>query len=225
MRNVHAASPDHALGDGTITRAQPMQPATYKRRSYISSPETQQRIIRQFMLILGVGIILGLANAYVIASFSHVDIVVLPDASPLETSLAVLYMASLAMASLGVMLLLAVFYSHRIGGPVFKIVGALQRMADGDLRGRVRLRDTDLLDDVALAVNEVGMSLGRALREIDESVAGLRDNRHLDESARQRVAAIDAVLRRYAAVLPSCQTQVAAPAEHSDAMSLKRIPD
>ena len=205
-----------------LARGQHELALMHKRRSYISSPETQQRIVRQFMLVLGVGMALGLANAYVIASFSHLEIVVLPEASRLEMWLALTYMASMALASFGVVLLLAVFYSHRVGGPVFKIVGALQRLADGDVRGRVRLRETDLLDDVALAVNEVGMSFGRTVREIDASVTALRASGGLGAAGEPHVAEIERVLRRYGAVLPSVQEESTAVGAPREAMTFGR---
>ncbi len=193
-----------------------------KRRSYISSPETQHRIVRQFMFVLGVGIILGLSNAYVIASFSHVEIVVLPDATPLETTLALIYMASLAMASLGVVLLLALFCSHRVGGPVFKIVAALQNMAGGDLRGRVRLRDTDLLQDVALATNEAAMNFQRALRRVDASVGRLRREQVRDPVVAESLAEIEAVLEEFGALTPAVKETPKIGSTHGKVMSLQR---
>lgn len=166
----------------------------YKRSSYISSPETQQRIVRQFMLMLALGVALGLANAYVIASYAQIEVRFLPGVSPAETTIAFIYMGSLGMASLGIVLLLAVFSSHRIGGPVFKIVDSLRRLADGDLRARVRLRETDLLGDVAQAVNEVGIGLGRRVRELDEAVAALRKCPGLPAEAGHKLDEVETAL-------------------------------
>lgn len=214
-------SPSSASGEAP-GRVRPALTRLRKRRSYISSPETQHRIVRQFMFVLGVGIVLGLCNAYVIVSFSQVEIVVLPDATPLVTTLALLYMASLAMASLGVVLLLALFYSHRIGGPVFKIVGAMQRVAGGDLRGRVCLRDTDLLQDVALATNSVTITFQRALRDIDGSVGRLRAGEPVDAAADESLAEIEAVLAEFGSLSPTVAETPRIGQGHGEVMTLRR---
>ena len=215
------SSPSSTSGEA-IGRVHTGMALMRKRRSYISSPETQHRIVRQFMLVLGLGIVLGLCNAYVIVSFSHVEIVVLPDATPLETTLALLYMASLAMASLGVVLLLALFYSHRVGGPVFKIVGAMQRVADGDLRVRVRLRDTDLLQDVAAATNGVTVNFQRALREIDAGVARLRARGSLDGDGDESLAEIEAVLAEFGALTNTAVERPRIGEGRGEVMTLRR---
>lgn len=50
---------------------------------------------------------------------------------------------------------LAIFLSHRIAGPIYRIKKTLEEVAAGNYRARLRLRKTDELQDVAEAVNKV----------------------------------------------------------------------
>ncbi|MFH1790536.1 MAG: methyl-accepting chemotaxis protein [Candidatus Omnitrophota bacterium] len=49
----------------------------------------------------------------------------------------------------------AVFLSHRIAGPIYRIKKDLDSVADGNFALRIRLRKTDELKDVADAINKV----------------------------------------------------------------------
>ena len=94
-------------------------------------------------------------------------------------------------------LLLCLFYSHRIGGPSRKISEALDRMAHGDLWVNVKLREADLLHDVARSVNVTSRNWRKALREIEWVVAGLRARANTDQHVAEQVATLEDILKRF----------------------------
>ena len=58
------------------------------------------------------------------------------------------YMFSFVVTVAGI-LIVTLIYSHRIAGPVYRIIMEARRVADGELGGTVRLRRNDLLHPVA----------------------------------------------------------------------------
>jgi len=56
-------------------------------------------------------------------------------------------------------ILLGIFFSHRIAGPLFKIQRTLNEVKDGRYPGLIKLRKDDLLKGFAETVNEMIISL------------------------------------------------------------------
>ena len=119
-----------------------------RRRHYLVNPEFQFLIIRQSMLSLLIGIGVGLCARYVLASFSDSA-----GGGELAAIVGLVYVIVLAATGAGAAFLLSLFFSQRIAGPSNKIRDALWRIAEGDVSFSIRLRRTDMLQDLAGAVN------------------------------------------------------------------------
>jgi methyl-accepting chemotaxis protein len=63
-------------------------------------------------------------------------------------------------------LLLTIFFSHKLAGPVYRLEIAMNRVIDGDYSERVKLRDGDQLMNLAELLNEV-------IEKSGESIQGL----------------------------------------------------
>ena len=136
-----------------------------RRRSYLTDAKTQFTINRQFLFVLVVTSALSVGNYHVFKIMMGVD-----TADSFDQILALGYCALLVAISASLLFLLCVFFTHRIAGPARKISEALDQMANKNLCVKVRLRDTDLLTELAEAVNVVNRDLRTALLEISGEV-------------------------------------------------------
>jgi methyl-accepting chemotaxis protein len=167
-----------------------------QRKYYLVDTDTQYQLVRQFVVVLLVGAGLGICNVHVFTSLSALG---LTDASLDWAERAVLfgYMLGLLAVSLTLMFLLCLFYSHRVGGPTRKIAESLHLMAAGDLWVNVKLRDSDLLQDVAHSVNLTTSSWRKTVREIEWIAVSLKDRAGDDPLLARHVADLEAIVNRY----------------------------
>jgi methyl-accepting chemotaxis protein len=136
-----------------------------RRRSYLIDPSLQMTITRQFLVVLVA------ASALSIGNYHIVDLVVLAnDPQGVDRWIALAYCGVMLTISAGLLFLLCVFFSHRIAGPARKISEGLSHMAGKDLCVLVRLRDADLLKELATAINATSRELRRALMDIETDV-------------------------------------------------------
>jgi len=140
----------------------PIPSQRFKRKKYFIAPAFQIRYIRVILLIMfGVGaisaytvyyksmIVLGekLANVYpqgrLVAIVRSVNIQIL---------LSLLLITPLVV-------LIGIFLSHRIAGPIYRIEKTLSAIAEGDIASRITLRKRDELKSLADGINLVIDSL------------------------------------------------------------------
>jgi methyl-accepting chemotaxis protein len=70
----------------------------------------------------------------------------------LVTRALIVFSFTLLVSSVGAVII-AVAYSHRVAGPVYKLGMITQKIASGDLAGSVRLRTDDVLHELAAEFN------------------------------------------------------------------------
>lgn len=163
-----------------------------RRSTYLIDPETQFRIAWQFNVILFCSVLLGLANIHAISSVLYLEVV---DAY--EAVVVYGWVAALAVISITLVVLLCVFFSHRVAGPAYNLAGKLSRMAEGDLANRVRLRDGDFLQDIALGVNKVNDRWRGSLDDIEQQVRRLRELAPDDPGLRRCIERLENVVNSY----------------------------
>lgn len=96
--------------------------------------------------------------------------------------------AGVAVFSLIMALLLGIYLSHQIAGPLYRLKASLARVAEGDYAFEIRFRERDFLEDLPGAFNHLVASLRR--REEADLVALERLERSFGEpaTARDRLA-------------------------------------
>lgn len=69
--------------------------------------------------------------------------------------------------------LIAVFYSHKIAGPVYRLEKCLERMEAGDLTVTAKFREGDQLGPIAEEMNDAVRSLNHIVRSVDDSLIAM----------------------------------------------------
>lgn len=75
--------------------------------------------------------------------------------------------------------------SHKIAGPFFVIVKQMEKLADGDMTARVRLRKKDVFQDEAVTINNCIEELQERLHDVKEIVMGLEQLEDHDSKQRE----------------------------------------
>ena len=171
-----------------------------KRKQYINNKTLQLQLVKHLAVIAVIGGILALNSLYIYKSlvpFPHAGAALL-DFS--WSNILVWGFALLSLAMNGLLfLVVATLYSHRLIGPHEKIVAALQQIAQGDLQRAIRLRNTDHLQEIGNAVNQVISSHSHSISDLSQAVRSLKDHQQLDgQEIDRRLVAMEAILNRYA---------------------------
>jgi methyl-accepting chemotaxis protein len=181
-----------------------------RRKQYIVDWDVQLRLVRQFLGFVLLATALGAYLLHVLF-WVHEAYVSGPLSDPhthwTEWLLAWGFAVFSVVVSIGIFLLLGLFYSHRIAGPARKLTAALTEMADKGLERPVKLRETDYLKEVARAVNQVDRTWARTLSRIEQALAPLRDSAGgvSPEVLERQVAEIDGAIARFRAPVKPAQ--------------------
>ncbi|MAE77676.1 MAG: hypothetical protein CMJ85_12510 [Planctomycetes bacterium] len=119
-----------------------------RRRRLVVNKPVQRRIVVGITLI---PVLILIAATLAVAVLTGR---VLDEASTAEENLPTLGYLFMALfvfiiAAGGVVVLQAVRYSHKIAGPMYRLVKSIESVREGDLSFRVTLRDGDELTDIA----------------------------------------------------------------------------
>lgn len=85
-----------------------------------------------------------------------------------------LYLLLALGCSLPLVVILSVFWSHRVVGPLTRILASIDRLREGDLSTEVRLRKQDELQVLAEDLTFIGRRFKEKLRALKEKVERLR---------------------------------------------------
>ena len=67
-------------------------------------------------------------------------------------------------------MLVFIFYSHRIAGPLFRFQKSLQEIAGGDLSGRIHLRQRDQLGDLGESINLMAQAMDQRVAQLKKEI-------------------------------------------------------
>lgn len=176
-----------------------MQPRTYKRRQYIVDPDFQYTFIKRIfifcilMILMSISFLCLVDVLYGDIQFQlfqpdPFDFSENVDTLSGQTTILNLIWPVLGVclgAALVVTFFFGVLLSHRMAGPIFRIRRILSEMAEGDLRGEVRLRKKDDFKSLAESINGVKKSWRKHIARMQQICAaaasddGTRKNQHI----------------------------------------------
>jgi methyl-accepting chemotaxis protein len=112
------------------------------------------------------------------------------------------------LAGILVALFLAVFYTHRIAGPAYRIQQDLRKIGQGILTTRVRTRRSDQLKDLESEINRVAEELEQGILQVKESILELENNLVDLERVASTGEVTGGLLQQFLQRLRSCQEEI-----------------
>ena len=164
--------------------------ASIQRRQLYINKEFQFRFIFKFVLILVLGgvisIGLTLLNTNDSLTTTYMNSKLVIQSTSLAIMPSVIYTTLITTVVIGlVVIMVTLLVSHKIAGPMYRFDKDIKRIANGDLKFRIRIRKGDQFQEMALSLNTMIESLaGRIsaviknaddLAEENESVAKVRN--------------------------------------------------
>jgi len=151
----------------------------YKRRNIYTHKEFQLKFIIKFCLLLLASVILSTALLFLFSQGSLTSTFQNSQLTIEQTSLAILpavfytNLITIGLISIAA-IVVTLFVSHRIFGPLVRLEKELRAIGDGDLTGTITLREKDQLTGIAENVNSMTANLYARVSAIKAEVVTLR---------------------------------------------------
>ena len=147
----------------------------YKRKHFFVKKGYQFKFILKFCLIVlaGTGISSGLlflfSQGTLTSSFQNSRLVIKNTALAIMPSVIYVNVVTLVLI-LFATIVIVLFISHKISGPMFRFEKELKEIGRGDLTKRFKLREKDQITDMALSLNSMTLSLHDKLHAIQDEL-------------------------------------------------------
>jgi methyl-accepting chemotaxis protein len=154
------------------------QERTYKRRQYFIKRGFQSTFILKFCLIILIGIILSTGLLFLFSqgtltsSFQQSRLVIKNTSLAILPAVIYTNLITLGLITLAT-IMVTLFVSHKIAGPLFRFEKELKEIEKGDLTKSVRLRKKDQTTDLADSLNKMTAGLHEKVLEIRTGVENL----------------------------------------------------
>jgi len=151
----------------------------HKRRNYFIDKKFQTNFILKFcLLIVATGVFImtalyALAGKATTVSFVNSRVIVQSTADFLFPLLIQALVVSAIIVGLGT-IIVTLFASHRIAGPIYRFKKVLGSVGDGDFSLDCKIRLKDALQDVALAFNGMLTNVRKNFNLIDKDLKSLK---------------------------------------------------
>jgi methyl-accepting chemotaxis protein len=181
----------------------------HRRKKYFLSGSIQPRLLLGFAVLVFILVVIAGGLFYVLAnrelSFEYYKAhstlrYVMQNLLP--------WLLLVNLAGILVTLFLAVFYTHRIAGPAYRIQQDLRKIGQGILTTRVKTRRRDQLKDLESEINKVTGELEHSVIQVKESLLKLENNLADLERAASTGEVTDSQLQQLAQQIRSCQEEV-----------------
>ena len=151
---------------------------TYKRKKYFIKKGYQFRFILRFCVlillgaIISTGLLLLFSKASLTSTFNQSRLVIENTARAIFPAVLLTNLITLGLISLATILVL-LFLSHKLAGPLFRFEKEIKEIATGDLSKQISLRKNDQIKEMAESLNLMTTSLRRKLLVIQKEIAEL----------------------------------------------------
>jgi methyl-accepting chemotaxis protein len=174
-----------------------------RRRQLYVKKEFQFSFILKFCLILLAGVLVSSALLFyfsrgtLTSTFSHSRLVIRSTAEAMLPAIVTTNLISLALILLAT-IIVTLYISHKIAGPIFRLENELQRIGQGDLSTSVALRNKDQMLAFAQRVNDMTTELNQRVSEIQrqaESIAEASSQPGVPEDVKSRAERLNCYIR------------------------------
>jgi methyl-accepting chemotaxis protein len=146
----------------------------HRRKRYFLSRSNQPRLLLGFAVLVFILVVIAGGLFYVLAN-RELSTEYYKAHSTLRYVMQNLLPWLLLVNLVGILvtLFLAVFYTHRIAGPAYRIQQDLRKIGQGILTTRVKTRRKDQLKDLESEVNKVAQEFEQGILQVKESLLKL----------------------------------------------------
>lgn len=154
------------------------QERTYKRRQYFIKKDFQFKFILKFCLIILIGIILSTGLLFLFSqgtltsSFQQSRLVIKNTSLAILPAVIYTNLITLGLITLAT-IVVTLFVSHKIAGPLFRFEKDLKEIEKGDLTKSIKLRKKDQTTDLADSLNKMTAGLHEKVLDIRTGVENL----------------------------------------------------
>ena len=158
---------------------------SYQRRQYFVKKEFQLKFILKFCLLIFIGTIISTGLLFVFSqdtltsSFQQSRLVIKSTGLTILPSVVYTNLITLGLIAIAT-IIVTLFVSHKMAGPLFRFEKELKDIGGGDLTRQVILRKKDSIGDMAVCLNNMVASLHDKLLDIQTEV-----ERVLESASRQ----------------------------------------
>lgn len=148
---------------------------TYKRKKYYVKKSFQARFILIFGVLVLVGgffstgLVIYFSHGDTTALFSNSQLKIFDTASFLLPAIIYSNLITIIFISLSIMVMV-LFVSHKIAGPLFRFEKDIKTIGDGDLTYKICLRKDDQLKKLSCDINEMTEGLNLKLEIIKSDI-------------------------------------------------------
>ena len=144
-----------------------------KRRQYYINKDFQTRFIIKFVLILVAGGLLTVGLTFLNTQDTLTAVYANSKLTIQNTALAIMpsvgFTTIITTLALGlVVIVVTLLVSHKIAGPMFRFEKDITRIAQGDLKSRIRIRKGDQFQELAESLNYMIQSLSNRMNAVKE---------------------------------------------------------
>lgn len=163
------------------------QERTYKRKQYFIKKDFQFKFILKFCFIILIGTILSTGLLFLFSqdtltsSFQQSRLVIKNTSLAILPALIYINLITLGLITLAT-IVITLFVSHKIAGPLFRFEKELKEIEEGDLTKSIKLRKKDQAADLADSLNKMTAGLHEKVLDIRTMVE------HLIEAASKQNA-------------------------------------
>lgn len=162
-----------------ITMSQDKQPD--KRRSYFIKKDFQFRFILKFCLLVFIGVVISTVLLFLFSqdtltsSFQQSRLVIKKTGLAILPSLVYTNLITLGLITLAT-IIVTLFVSHKIAGPMFRFEKELKDVGQGDLTKKVIVRKKDQITELADCLNNMIGDLRAKVLDIQTEVGHIRQS-------------------------------------------------
>lgn len=162
----------------------------HQRKNYFIKKDFQAKFILKFCLLLLAGVIVSMALLFffsqdtLTSSFHNSRLVIKNTGLVILPSIVYTGLITLVLLTIGTVIVI-LFISHKIAGPMFRFEKELREIGEGNLTKKVLLRNKDQAAELADAINEMTATLQKKVFSIQTELERIR------EAARQQNVPLD----------------------------------
>ena len=178
---------------------------THQRKTVYIKKRFQFNFILKFCLILLAGIVISTVLIFLFSqdtltsSFENSRLVIRNTNQAILPTILVTNLITLGIITLAA-ILVTLYISHRIAGPLFRFEADLKKIGDGDLRVKINLRKKDQFSEMAGHINRMTGAMHGKVSDISDRadrILAMADDEKIPENYERQVAELKAAVNEH----------------------------